>query len=101
MGKILSTLFFSILPILANCQLKSGYDIEVSLAGLPDSTVYLAYHLGDKQYIKDTIKLDRTGNGSFRGKEGLPQGIYMVVLPGKKYFEFLVSASQNFSIYSN
>ena len=101
MGKIFSTLFLSILPVLVTCQTKAGYDIEVSLGGLPDSTVYLAYHLGDKQYIKDTLKLDRTGTGSFRGKEELPQGIYMVVLPGKKYFEFLVSNDQDFSIYSN
>jgi peroxiredoxin len=101
MRKILSTLLLYILPVLVYSQLKGGYDIGVSLGGLPDSTVYLAFHLGDKQYIKDTLKLDRSGSGSFRGKEELPQGIYMIVLPGKKYFEFLISNDQNFIIYSN
>src|ERR1035437_3374976 len=65
---------------------------------LQDSTVFLSYHLGDKQYIKDTAKLDRSGNGIFRGQQTLPQGIYMIVLPGRKYFEILISDNQRFSL---
>ncbi len=88
-------------------QSKSGYEIEANIDGLQDSTVYLAYHLGDKQYIKDTLKLDRSGHGIFRGKEALPQGIYMIVLPGRKYFEILISTisifqcSCSYNDYSN
>ena len=84
--------------LISNAQLKKGYEISVNISGLPDSTIYLAYHLGDKQYIKDTLKLDRKGYGIFKGNEELPQGIYMIVLPGKQYFEVLISKGQFFSV---
>ena len=101
MGKLFITLLLSMLPALAFSQLKDGFEIDITLDGLPDSTVYLAYHLGDKQYIKDTIKLDKSGHGIVRGQEALPQGIYIIVLPGRKYFEVLISNYQNFSIRCN
>lgn len=77
-------------------QQNKGYEISVSIKGLSDSTIYLAYHFGDKQYLKDTLKLDSTGSGVFKGKEELPQGIYLIVLPGKQYFEILASTDQVF-----
>lgn len=98
MGKVLNVLLFVILPAIISGQQKSGYDIGITLDGLPDSTVYLAYHLGDKQYIKDTLKLDMSGHATIKGREALPQGIYMIVLPGRKYFEFLMADDQNFSL---
>jgi thiol-disulfide isomerase/thioredoxin len=98
MGKFIFSILLSILPALVYSQAKSGYEININIDGLQDSTVYLAYHLGDKQYIKDTIKLDRAGHGITMGHESLPQGIYMIVLPGKRYFEVLVSNDQIFSL---
>jgi len=79
-------------------QMKKGYEIKVNISGLQDSTIFLAYHLGDKQYIKDTITLDSKGSAVFSGDESLPQGIYMIVLPGKQYFEILMSNDQYFSV---
>ncbi len=104
MKKTIITIFFSIISIYSFSQLKSGYEIDITINGLKDSSVYLAYHLGDKQYIKDTISLDKEGHSVFSGNELLPQGIYMIVLPGKKYFEILISRDQIFAInclYSN
>ncbi|MBK7712444.1 MAG: redoxin domain-containing protein [Bacteroidales bacterium] len=98
MGKYFIVVLLSIFPAILFGQLKTGYEIEVTLDGLSDSTVFMAYHLGDKQYIKDTLKLDRSAHGIFRGKETLPQGIYMIVLPGRKYFEILIAADQYFSL---
>ncbi len=79
-------------------QTQKGYDISVNISGLRDSTIFLAYHLGDKQYIKDTVTLDSRGIAVFSGSEDLPQGIYMVVLPGRHYFEVLMSDDQQFSV---
>jgi thiol-disulfide isomerase/thioredoxin len=79
-------------------QQINGYEIKVNISGLQDSTIFLAYHLGDKQYVKDTITLNSLGSGTFSGKERLPEGIYMIVLPGKKYFEILISSDQYFSV---
>ncbi len=84
--------------LLSSGQLKQGYEIGVTIEGLQDSTVFLAYHLGDKQYLKDTISLDNKGFGVFSGKEDLPQGIYLIVIHGKQYFEILISTDQHFSL---
>jgi thiol-disulfide isomerase/thioredoxin len=78
--------------------MKKGYEISVNISGLRDSTIFLAYHMGDKQYIKDTATLDTKGSALFSGEETLPQGIYMIVLPGKQYFEALMSSDQQFSV---
>ncbi|HEX8548870.1 MAG TPA: thioredoxin-like domain-containing protein, partial [Cytophagaceae bacterium] len=70
---------------------KDAYNIKLKVNGLPkDSSIFLAYYYGDKQYIKDTAKVDANGSFSFSGKEALPGGIYMAVLPGRKYFEFIL-----------
>lgn len=98
MRKIIITAFLSVISIYSFCQQINGYKIDISIHGLQDSTVFLAYHLGDKQFIKDTIKLDIAGHGIFSGKENLPQGIYMIVLPGRKYFEILMSTDQYFNL---
>ncbi len=73
-----------------------GYAIKIKLNGLKDTTCYLAYHFGDKQYLKDTAKVDSKGNMVFDGKEKLQGGIYLVVLPNKTNFEFLVVEGQQF-----
>ena len=98
MRKLLSSLFLILFPGLIFSQLKPGYEIKININGLSDSTVYLAYHLGDKQYIHDTIQLDNSGKAIIKGQESLPQGIYMIVLPGRNYFEFLMSTDQFFDI---
>lgn len=81
--------------------LAGGYEIKVTVKGLSDSTCQLAYYFGDKQYIKDSAKADAKGNLIFKGPEDLPGGIYMVVLPGKKYFEMIVDKEQRFSLESD
>lgn len=76
---------------------KNGYQIKVKINNLPNDTIYLAYHFGDKQYMKDTIRLDAKGMGVFSGDEPLPGGFYLIVYPKKNYFEIIVN-EQNFSI---
>lgn len=96
--------FFALLFIIPTClsgQQIRGYKIDITIHGLQDSSIYLAYHFGDKQYIKDTIKLDKSGYGEVSGETLLPQGIYMIVLPGRKYFEILISDDQNFALTCN
>ena len=92
---------FTLFTITSIGQVKTGYNIGISVPDIRDSSVYLAYHFGNKQYIRDTITLNNKGNGVFSGKESLPQGIYLVVLPGKKYFEVLISENQKFTISCN
>jgi len=96
--KILSTFLFIALFVSLCGQSQLQYEIDISIPELRDSTLFLAYHYGDKQYIKDTLKLDSKGNGAFTGTESLPKGIYLIVLPGNSYFEILASDNQFFSL---
>ena len=79
-------------------QDKEGYQIEVNIDDLSNSDLYLGFHYGNRQLIKDTIGLDQNGQGVFRGNTNLDQGIYLVITPGKKYFEMLVGRDQHFSL---
>ena len=71
---------------------SNGYDIKIRIVGLKDTVCYLGNHYGDKQYIRDTVRIDHNGWAEFNGKEELPGGIYLVVMPNKTYFEILVTA---------
>jgi thiol-disulfide isomerase/thioredoxin len=98
MRRVLSVFLFALVFLPGISQVKKGYEISLNINGLSDSTIYLAYHLGDKQYLKDSLKVSKSGNAIFSGSESLPPGIYMIVLPGRKYFEMLISGNQIFSV---
>lgn len=93
-------LFSTLLPILFfSCALADkGYRIDVQVHGLQDTTAFLAYHYGNRQYVQDTVKIDRMGKFVFQGPEKLDPGMYMVVLPGQVYFEILLDNNQTFGI---
>lgn len=76
----------------------SGYMINVHIDNLADSTIYLGYYYGDKQYVKDTIKLDHDANGVFTGEKSLDGGIYFVLVPGNTIFELMIDETQHFSV---
>lgn len=96
---LLSVLVFPIAQfLLYACQDGNGFDISVKINGLGNETIYMAYHLGNKQYIKDSTRVDGTGTAHFRGAAKLDHGVYMIVLPGNSYFEFLITDDQVFSI---
>ncbi len=76
---------------------SGGYEIWVRMNGLRDTVCYLGNHFGDKQYVKDTVRVDHDGWAIFKGSEPLPGGIYLVVLPSHTYFEIVVN-EQKFSI---
>lgn len=78
-------------------QKEKGYKITGKLNGWASQDVYLAYHYGDKQYIKDTVAMDATGTFTFQGDTALPGGIYLIVDPDKSYFEVIVADDQHFS----
>ena len=65
---------------------------------LKDSEIYLGYYYAGKTYVKDTILLDKNGKGTFTGDSLLDQGIYIVVLPSKNYFDILIGEDQVFSV---
>ncbi len=85
------------LNALVNPVAGNGYEIKVRIIGLKDTICYLGNHYGDKQYVRDTVKVDANGWAVFKGKDSLPGGIYLVVMPSKTYFEMVVN-EQKFSL---
>ena len=99
MKKILITLFVSVLTLSLFAASGKGYDIKITVRNLPNTKLILAYYYGDKQYVKDTFKLDANGSCNIKADTLLPAGIYLAVFPalGNKYFEFVVN-EQHFSL---
>jgi thiol-disulfide isomerase/thioredoxin len=85
-----------IIPLVAFSD--KGHEIKVKINGLKDTTIILGHHFGNNMYPDDTIRLDKNGMGVFKGKEMLPQGMYLIFLPNKSYFDFIVPENQNFTI---
>jgi len=77
---------------------QDGYNINISVEGNENSFISIAYHLGDKQYIKDTLLTDGNGSAIFSGNQALDQGLYMVVMPDNSYFEVIIPGDQTFDI---
>src|ERR1051326_401954 len=102
MRKIFMKNIFSALLVVASSSIisfsQNGYAIKGNIKGLHDTTVRFGNHFGDKQYVKDTTRVDKNGNFIFKGDKKLDGGIYLIVLPSNKYFEILVDKEQNFSV---
>lgn len=96
MKSIFSAIVFTLFTISVFAQ--SGYKITVNIEGVKDSMLYLANHYGDKQYIKDSAMANSKGTAVFQGKEKLQSGMYLVVLPDKNFFEFIVDDNQHFTL---
>lgn len=81
---------------------KAGYQIEFQIKDCQPGNVILAYYYGDKQYIKDSTKVDASGKFTFKGEDALDEGIYITVMPpDNKYFEVIIDSDQHFSMASN
>lgn len=98
-------LFFVSLFLAGYINLQSaqaqGYNIKIKISGTKQGdTVLLANYYGNKQYVKDTSYIDAKSTVTFTGKETLPGGLYMAVIPGITYFEFIVN-EQQFSLETN
>ncbi len=74
------------------------FNISITVKGAENSFLTIGYHLGDKQYLKDTITTDSNGHGVYRGDKALEQGLYIVLLPDNRYFEIIIDTDQHFEI---
>lgn len=77
---------------------QPGHSITVTVDGTTEATIRLAYHVGNQQYVRDSLVADNDGRCNFTGADRLPPGVYMIVLPGNTFFEFLVGEDQHFDI---
>ncbi len=92
MNRILTRLFSLALVLVATAAFAGpGYKIKVQIKGLENTQCRLAYYYGDKTYLRDSAQADTKGFLTFQSDTAtLKGGVYMVVLPSNRYFEFLV-----------
>ena len=69
---------------------SSANDLVVHIEGLSNDTIYLAHYYGTKLFYNDTAVADVNGTVRFEGKPFAEGGKYAVVIPGPKFFEFLM-----------
>src|ERR1043165_4319449 len=82
------------LLILGSLSTVFGQDqrrLEFHIKGSAKDTVYLASYYGNKLFYTDTCVSDAKGTIVFNRKKGYKPGVYAVVIPGPKYFEFLAN----------
>lgn len=82
---------------------EGGYNIRVKINGYTENNLFLAYHMADKQYIRDTVARGADGFFVFKGEEKLPGGVYLVVMaPDNQFFQLLISDyEQNFTLVTD
>lgn len=95
-GLIILILFVSL-----NSFGQTGYKIRFKVDGLKDTTAYLGYYYGESTFVKDTARVNHSGEFVFDGKQQLPQGVYFLVLNKTRIFELVVGQNQNFSLETN
>ena len=58
---------------------SQGHEINITIVGAADSTLFFAYNYGDKKFVRDTLVADQNGTIVVKGDESLPGGVYLVV----------------------
>ena len=91
---LLSCLFIFSISIIS----AQSYRIEVKLKDFPGDTVTIGHRFNASYVPKDTAVLDSKGVGVFEGEEPLPQGMYLLFLPNKSFFDLLLSDDQEFYV---
>ena len=95
MKKIIPALLFIFL--LSSELFAQGYEINIKVKSLKDTSVFMGYYFGKYQYIRDTVRLDENGKGVFQTTDTIGGGIYFVIFPSKKYFEFILDKEREMS----
>jgi len=70
-------------------NISAQYNLKFKIKGLSDTTVYLARYLGNRLYYADTTQA-KNGVATFK-KDHYEGGVYAVICPGPKYFEFIMA----------
>lgn len=102
MKKYSLLLFLSVFSLLTGFS-QPGHDIRIQIDGYDQSELYIAYYMGDKQYIKDTVSRSTDGSFLYQGEETLPGGMYLIVMaPDNNFIQILIDEkNQRFSLRTN
>ena len=92
-------LIYCLLFVIPLSSFSQGYQVKFRVKGLHDTTCMIANYYGkNNDLVKDTLKVDGSGRFTFKARQDLPKGIYLVVITDKNYFEFIVNNDKKFSM---
>lgn len=77
---------------------QEGHDLTFEVGGFSDTTAIIAFHFGDQKLIYDTVDVDSKGVIHVNGPDKIPGGLYIMLMPNKNYFEFILNEDQHFSM---
>jgi thiol-disulfide isomerase/thioredoxin len=92
------TLTIIILCISPIILAQKGYKVHFHIKGLKDTTCLIANYYGNGTYIKDTLKVDKSGRCTFKAGDDLPKGVYIFIISEKNYFDFIINNDKEFSM---
>jgi thiol-disulfide isomerase/thioredoxin len=76
-----------------------GYQVTMQAPQFKSGIAYLTYYMGINLNVADSAAVSNTGVAIFKGKQKLPGGIYVLVLPGKRLrTDFLIDKEQRINI---
>lgn len=75
-----------------------GLRLTVRVPDHPNADIILAHRLGHKFFTDDTVKTTPEGEAVFEKAEPMPEGMYQIVFPDKKFSEFFLEAGQVFTL---
>jgi peroxiredoxin len=93
-------LAFSLLLLSSLCFGTTGkkYKFSFTVKELAGKTCKLGVYYGDKEYIQDSAVADKDGNFDFSGDSVPPGGVYFVLTPTHKNFDFVIDKDLKFSM---
>ena len=100
--RLISLLFllFCFVAVQAQSQDEPGYNIEITVQGMENKNLMLAYYFNESTYTRDTARSNANGTVVFKGSEKLLPGVYILVQTEEKskLFDFAVYNDQHFSL---
>jgi len=86
-----------------SAQAQKGHNLRIKLDNYEHDTLVLGFHFGDKQYVKDTVKVGPDGYFAFTADTLLPCGVYLFVLkPDNAFIQLLLTEDdQDFSMHTD
>lgn len=76
-----------------------GYELKFKIKNAkPGGNCLLANYFGGSQYKQDSANVNADGELVFKGAEKYAQGVYLIILPSHKYFDFIMDADQHFQM---
>lgn len=101
MTKQVSIIGFLILLFFTTQSVAQGYNIKVKIPKLKKDSLILGHHFATMLIPDDTLVLNNKGEGSFKGKEKLKEGMYFIFMPSKKTFDFIIGKDQQFTVMND